>query len=233
MSSLGFIIPAAGSGRRMGTDIPKPFIELAGEPLIVHTLRRLLEYDQTREVAIACSTDWMSRVEVLVRPLCEQAEAQCHIVEGGQERQDSVYRGLLALNAVDLIAVHDAVRPFVKPENIRKCCEKAAKEGAAILGVPVRDTIKIVNDDRSIRETPDRRRLWKAQTPQVFQAGLLKKAFEEAGKQEFVGTDDASLLEWMGQKVFVVEGSQDNFKITYPSDLERAAQRLNRGEING
>lgn len=215
----------------MGTDIPKPFIRIGGTPLMVHTLRRLLTYEPVTEVVIACSGSWMERVESLVHPLCEEADVEYYVVEGGEERQHSVYRGLQALDDPKLIAVHDAVRPFVQPEHIRQCCQKAGEKGAAILAVPVRDTLKVVNADTSIRETPDRQRYWKAQTPQVFRANLLREAFQKAKEQERVGTDDASLVEWLGHKVYVVKGSRENFKVTYPEDLERAAQLLNeKGE---
>lgn len=212
----------------MGTDIPKPFIRIGGSPIMVHTLRRLLEYEPVTEVAIACPGSWMERVDNLVRPLCKEAGVDYYVVEGGKERQHSVYRGLQALDEPGLVAVHDAVRPFVQPEKIRECCRKADEEGAAILAVPVRDTLKVVNSDASIRKTPDRRKFWKAQTPQIFRTGLLREAFQKARERGKLGTDDASLVEWLGHKVYVVEGSRDNVKLTYPEDLERAAQRLNK-----
>ncbi len=214
----------------MGTKVPKPFIRLGGTPIVVHTLRRLLEYEPVCEVAIACSGDWMERVDELVRRPCEEANVEYHIVEGGEERQDSVSRALQALGDPDLVAVHDAVRPFVEPIHMRQCCRKAGENGAALLAVPVRDTLKVVNSDGCIRETPDRRKFWKAQTPQVFRPDLLREAFRKARERGRTGTDDASLVEWLGHKVCVVEGSRNNFKITYPEDLERAAQLLNKKE---
>jgi 2-C-methyl-D-erythritol 4-phosphate cytidylyltransferase len=146
------------------------------------------------------------------------------MVDGGAERQDSVKNCLEVLreNSVDLIIIHDAVRPFVTMSMIRSVIEAAAITGAAITGVPVKDTIKIVDHTRIIRDTPERGKLWIAQTPQVFTLGLLLEAFDRSSNEKFIGTDDSNLVERIGAQVTMVEGNYSNIKITTPEDLKIA-----------
>jgi 2-C-methyl-D-erythritol 4-phosphate cytidylyltransferase len=159
------------------------------------------------------------------------------IVPGGAERQHSVREGLAALAAmedpVEWVLVHDAVRPFAKPEHVLACWRSAMETGAAVLAVPVKDTIKIVDERGRIQSTPDRRSLWAIQTPQAFRLSLLREAHEQALAAGFVGTDDAMLMERMGAPVQVVEGDYTNIKVTTPEDLPWAEwilqQRMGEG----
>jgi 2-C-methyl-D-erythritol 4-phosphate cytidylyltransferase len=130
---------------------------------------------------------------------------------------------------VDLAIIHDAVRPFIKLNHIEDCCNSASQMGAAIAGIPVKNTIKEVDDEYFIRQTPDRKVLWQAQTPQVFKKQLILQAYQKAAEENFIGTDDASLVERLGQKVKIIEGDQSNFKITYPMDLKLARLLIEEG----
>lgn len=227
------IIPAAGLGTRMAASsataqgkVPsKQFIELEGAPILVHTLRKFAACDQVDEIAIA-----MRKAEADAF----EAELQAHsigksvrIVEGGEHRQDSVANALASLNASDedIVLVHDAVRPFVEHETILNVIDAVKKYGAAIAGVPAIDTIKQVErtaEGALITATIPREHIVQAQTPQGFRFSILKKAFDDATTDGFVGTDEASLLERAGQPVHVVMGSARNIKITTPGDLELA-----------
>lgn len=151
------------------------------------------------------------------------------MVPGGKERQDSISNALRQVSSdIHLVAVHDAVRPFVKQKTIEICFEKAAETGAAIVAVPAKDTIKIAGTDRIIRDTPDRENIWQAQTPQIFEKELLLKAYQFARETGFTGTDDSSLVEKAGGQVALVEGTRENFKITWPLDLQLAELLLNK-----
>lgn len=227
------IIPAAGLGTRMAASsataqgkVPsKQFIELEGAPILVHTLRKFAACDQVDEIVIA-----MRKAEADAF----EAELQAHsigksvrIVEGGEHRQDSVANALASLNASDedIVLVHDAVRPFVEHETILNVIDAVKKYGAAIAGVPAIDTIKQVErtaEGALITATIPREHIVQAQTPQGFRFSILKKAFDDATTDGFVGTDEASLLERAGQPVHVVMGSARNIKITTPGDLELA-----------
>jgi 2-C-methyl-D-erythritol 4-phosphate cytidylyltransferase len=212
------LIPAAGLGTRMG-GVRKPFLELDGVPVLNLTLRKFL------------SSPLISAAYVALRPedrvtLTEQFEKPVVIVDGGANRQASVENCLRAVPAdTDLVAVHDAVRPFVEMDAIARVLAEAARTGAAILGIPAVDTIKQVeriDDHAVIRATLKREIIVLAQTPQVFRYDLLCRAYEAARQDEFIGTDEASLIEHLGVEVSVVMGSDRNIKITRPSDLELA-----------
>ncbi len=144
------------------------------------------------------------------------------IIEGGAERQHSIFNTLDYVDHNNLVIVHDAVRPFVKTEHIKSCCEAALETGASVLGVPAKDTIKQIDDGRVITDTPSRKYLWQAQTPQVFKKEILQEAYQKAFEDNFIGTDDASLVERLNYPVKMVEGDRSNFKITYPLDLKLA-----------
>lgn len=226
MNSLGILIPAAGKGERLEHEIPKPFIKIKDKSILRHTVTRLLDFEPVAELVVACPESHLNEARQLLGEISQKYSVRLTATKGGDSRQESVAKALEELDSADLAAVHDAVRPFVSLSHLRRCYQKACDVGAAILGVPVRDTIKVVKDDMSIENTPDRNKLWAAQTPQIFRTSLLKQALREAGQNQIKGTDDASLLEYMGEKVYIVEGSQQNFKITFPEDLERARQIL-------
>jgi 2-C-methyl-D-erythritol 4-phosphate cytidylyltransferase len=228
------IIPAAGLGTRMasssataqGKAPSKQFLTVAGAPILVHTLRKFAACDQVNEIYIALRPQ---EAEGFISDLADYGidSKRVRVAEGGEHRQQSVANALKAVKADpdDIVLVHDAVRPFVEMETILGVIEGVKKHGAAIAGMPAVDTIKQVErtaDGAIIRATIPREVLVQAQTPQGFRYGILKKAFDEAEREEFLGTDESSLLERAGQEIYVVMGSPRNIKITTPSDLELA-----------
>lgn len=222
MWKLSVIIPAAGSGIRLGSPIPKPFIQIGGKTILEHTISRFLGMPGLIQIIVATSKESISEVKSVFENI-ENKGIRLEAVEGAKERQFSIYNALQKVNGeADLIAVHDAVRPFINRKQIEDCCAAAEKFGGAVLGVPAKDTIKKVNADSEIDSTPNRSFLWQAQTPQVFKKELLIKAYNSAKEDDFVGTDDASLVERIGGVVKMVEGARENLKITYPIDLKIA-----------
>lgn len=221
MQTVTAIIAAGGAGLRMGTSTPKQFSELLGVPLLIHTIRAFRQVPAiTAIIVVAPAQHRALTCDLLAR---YQLADHCTVVSGGKLRQDSVQIGLaLVPEDSPLVAVHDGARPLIDPADIQRCLEAAAAHGAAILGVPVKDTLKAVAADTSIRHTVGREALWQAQTPQVAQTALLRKAFARADQDSFVGTDEASLLEHGGWPVMMVEGSETNLKITRPDDLRMA-----------
>jgi 2-C-methyl-D-erythritol 4-phosphate cytidylyltransferase len=222
------IIPAAGSGSRFGGQTPKQFIEIAGAPIIVHTLRKFDECEEIGAILVALRREEIERFE---RSLCaHKIRKPVRPVVGGAERSDSILNALGAAKEVrpEIVVIHDAVRPFVTPERISAVIARAREIGAAILAQPATDTIKEV-EDGLIRRTLDRRRIWRAQTPQAFRYDLLARANEEARAADLPSamvTDDASLVERLGESVAVVEGLAGNIKITTPEDLILAEKLL-------
>ncbi len=213
---------------RFGASCPKQFLELAGLPMLVRTCRAFLDLESIRWVAVAAPTDYLQHTNDLLRlHLAPDHMARMLFTVGGVTRQDSVRAGLNALPAaIELVLVHDAARPLVDQAIILRCLHGAVRFGAVIAATPVKDTLKKVADSGLIRETVNRTSLWQAQTPQAAQRGLLDRAFAEADRNQFVGTDEASLLEAAGIPVQVVEGGERNFKITRPEDLQVAAALL-------
>lgn len=203
----------------------KPFIEIGGQPILGHTVRRFLPLAGLGQIIVATSSDYLVQCESIMEQTIGSA-VSWRCVKGGTERQHSVRLGLQQVSDAELVLVHDAVRPFVTAEEIAACCEEAEQSGAAVLGMPSKDTVKLVGEDRYIEHTPDRSRLWQVQTPQVFKTDLLRRAHNEAAAVNFLGTDDASLVEWLGEPVRMVRGSARNIKITYPQDLQMAALLL-------
>lgn len=211
------IIPAAGQGNRMGGPVPKQFLLLKGRPILSFAI------DAFEKSGIVDSV-------VLVTPARELAEARetwlrrggivRQVVVGGEKRQDSVYNGLQVLDAdTEIVVVHDGVRPFVTPEMIRETAESAARHGACIVAIPVNDTIKQATANGFVERTVDRHGLWRVQTPQAFRYEVLKEAFDKAAADSFYGTDEGSLIEYLGREVKIVCGSEMNLKITRPEDL--------------
>ena len=215
----------------MGSQLPKPFFPVGGIPLLIHTLR-----------AITQST-LISKITIVVAP---EREALCRdmlhsyatfriplsVVHGGAERQDSVRLGLAALDPTsEIVAIHDAARPFLDREILDRSIETAAIYGGALVAVPARDTIKRVGEDGTVVETIPRQQLWLAQTPQAFRVPLIREAHARALAEGVIVTDDAALLERFGKMVKIVPGSYQNFKITTPEDLKvaEAFLRTERG----
>ena len=214
------IVPAAGSGTRMGLPGPKQFYALNGVPILVHTVRALARAGGLDGIVLVVPADQLARAQELVNEY--QLERVLGVVVGGSRRQDSVKAGLDFLPAsVKLVLVHDGVRPFVTPELAEECLRRAAAVGAAMAAIPVKDTLKAVTDLRVVK-TVDREQLWQAQTPQAMRVDLLRRAFIVAEEKGITGTDEASLLEAIGCPVAVVPGSEQNIKITRPEDLRLA-----------
>lgn len=221
MNSKTLILPAAGTGSRMDQETPKPYLELEGRTVLERTLRRFLSLEGLGRVVVAASGDRMKQAKAILDHALPASMVSV-VVEGGSERQHSIFTALRQAGESEVILVHDAVRPFVREGHIQACCEAALRHGGAVLGVPVRDTIKRTNESREVTATPERGSLWRAQTPQAFRREILLEAYRKAEEDHFVGTDDASLVERLGRRVQMVEGDRNNFKITYPEDLERA-----------
>ena len=231
-TATGVIVPSAGMGIRMGYGVAKQFLEIAGKPVLQHTLERLL---QLREVCclvvVAPSNEENKTREVLHHVLEQQSKGhllQTFVVTGGVERMDSVENGLRIIQdlACKLVLVHDAVRPCFSLPAVRKAINVAAEHGAAVLGVPAVDTVKLVDGRGVVASTPARERVWLAHTPQIVKKDLLLQAYEYAKKNGFTGTDEASLVEHSGMEVHMVQGNPDNIKITWPGDLVRVEQWL-------
>jgi 2-C-methyl-D-erythritol 4-phosphate cytidylyltransferase len=214
------IVAAAGAGRRMKADRPKQFLELEGTPILILTLRKLDACPLIGWIVVASppeSVDEVSRMAAeagLSRPVTA--------IAGGERRQDSVAIALASLPTdIDLVLVHDGVRPFVSLRDLQAVIEAAEQNGAAVLAVPVSDTVKEVERDR-VKSTLPREHLVLAQTPQVFRTEILRRAFDEAARDGYYGTDDSSLVERSGHPVLLVHGSDKNIKITRPADLSLA-----------
>ncbi len=219
------IVAAAGSSTRMGGAVRKPLIEIAGRPILCHTLERFRGIHGLEQVIVVAHPDDMARIRSSYWRLLHEAGAT-HLVPGGERRQDSVARGLEAVRSdVGIVLIHDAVRPFVPRRAIEESIEAAARFGAAVVAVPVADTLKRAQGDRSA-ETVPREGLWAAQTPQVFRTELIRRAFAAAQRDGFECTDDAQLVERLGLEVKLVRGGYENFKITTPEHLRMAEALL-------
>src|SRR5579859_390587 len=224
------IIPAAGLGTRMAPagkkGVPsKQFFEINGTPIVVHTLRVFARNKQISHIVVAVRKNEMERFRAQLEK--EKLSARVEVVEGGEHRQESVANALDHLKAGpdDIVLVHDAVRPFVDDEIIANVIHEVERHGAAIAGLPAVDTIKQVDraaDGAIITSTIPRERIVQAQTPQGFRYELIKLAFHSAKADGFTGTDEASLVERLGESVRVVMGSARNIKITTPADMELA-----------
>lgn len=218
-NSVVAVVPAAGLGTRMGGNTPKQYLSLGGLPLLVYSLQVLQHSDGIREVILSVpESDREYCWREIVKPFGLDKVRQ--VVAGGKRRQDSVRSGLLAiLDPPDLVLVHDGVRPFIDQEIVKQAILCAGKTGAAVVAMPIHDTVKRVDRSGIIQETLKREELWQIQTPQVFKYDRLVDAHQQAQQHQWEVTDDAALIERMGYPVSVVEGSCFNIKITKPDDL--------------
>lgn len=237
---IAVIVPAAGLGTRMGKATAektgtsrKQFMLLEGSPILLHTVRKFAASSRVTEIVVAVRSEDLDWVRDLMRR--EFPGRRVRVVEGGNSRQESVQNALATLDRdTDLVAVHDAVRPFIDLEIIEKVLDAAAETGAAIVGVPPVDTVKQVNRGTGqvrVRATLARDRLVLAQTPQVFRYEILTRAFQSARDDGFIGTDEASLVERLDVDVTVVLGSDRNIKITKPADMDLARLFLQEQEV--
>jgi 2-C-methyl-D-erythritol 4-phosphate cytidylyltransferase len=214
--TIAAVVLAAGRGERLGHHLPKAFVPLLGKPLIVRSIETLAAVAEVTQVVPVVAADDVERfAELGLGAIAKLAEP----VSGGLERQDSVRAGVDALGLdVELVAIHDAARCLITPEEVSGVIQAAREHGAALLASPARDTIKLVQAGVVV-ETPERSTCWVAQTPQVFRLEILREALAKAEADGITGTDDAQLVERLGIAVRVVEGDPHNMKITVPGDL--------------
>ena len=223
------ILPAAGLGTRMAGPQPKQFLALNGLPILIHSLRAFAAVKRVTAIYVAVRNTEIERVEAQIAEYASENgfEGRVRVVEGGDNRQESVSNALAALAADpdDIVLVHDAVRPLIDPHTIERTVAAIEHHGAAIVATPAVDTIKQVErtaDGALITATIPRELIVHAQTPQGALVPLMRQAFAEAAADQFVGTDEASLLERANIPVYVVPGSSRNLKVTQPGDLEIA-----------
>ena len=213
------LVPAAGRGLRMGGQVPKQFLSLGGQPILVQSLRMLQASPVIHEIILAVpQAERQYCLDHIVAP--GKFGKVTKVVPGGAQRQDSVRHALAEVSEeTEIVLVHDAVRPFLTLEMIREVVEAAVVHGAAIIALPMRDTVKYVGADGVIERTVDRRPLWLAQTPQAFRRTWLEEGHRRALLDGTQATDDSDLVEQIGKPVVVVEGSGENIKVTRPEDL--------------
>ncbi|MCH1626108.1 2-C-methyl-D-erythritol 4-phosphate cytidylyltransferase [Fredinandcohnia quinoae] len=222
------VIPAAGQGKRMNAGKNKQFIKLQSKPVIVHTLKIFEEDPHCNGIILVINKDEQIEFEDLVKSY--KIQKVISIVQGGSERQHSVYNGLKKVTDSEIVLVHDGARPFVKTTLIHELVQTAMETGAAVLAVPVKDTIKRASANLIVNETVERSGLWAIQTPQAFHVSILQHAHELALRDDYLGTDDASLVERIPKQVAIVEGEYTNIKLTTPDDLLFAEAILQRWE---
>lgn len=215
------IIAAGGSGKRLGGKTPKQFLRLGGKTVLEHSLSAFQELPPVKEIVIVAPS---AHVQKATR-VCKAGRfvKVTSVVTGGKERQHSVWNGLMAFRKVpDIVLVHDAARPFIRRRIIKKVIDAVCEYGTGVVGVPVKDTIKVEGMKGFYETTLERNRLWAVQTPQGFLFDLIVKAHTKARKQRFLGTDEASLVERLGVPVRIVHGDYRNIKITTADDLKKA-----------
>lgn len=220
MKKISAIILAGGSGSRMGTAVKKQYIKLQDKEVIAHTIETFNKMKEIDEIIVVAGKDELLYME---EEICKKYRYNkvSQVVAGGKERQDSVRNGIEKVaRACEYIIIHDGARPFIEEETIKECLAKAELTGASIVAVPVKDTIKVCNAETGeVKETPNREMLWSVQTPQIFKAELIREAHRYAEENNVYGTDDSSLVEALGECVYIVSGKYTNIKITTPEDL--------------
>ena len=234
---IAVVIPAAGSGSRMGTKEVKTFLKLMGRDLIEWTIDPFLENDWVDQILIVGRRQEEERFEGLLNKIRSERTEKgqkvpaMNFVAGGPDRLESVYNGLMQLNEdIAFVMIHDGARPLVTPEIIERCLLDTLEHNASVVCVPVKDTIKVATDDHFVDYTPDRTRLFSIQTPQCFERNLLLRAYEQGRMQGLAATDDSGLVEAFGHPVKLTLGSYHNIKVTTPEDLMLAEQILEERE---
>jgi len=229
---VGAIIVAAGKGKRMEREYNKQYIHLEGKPIVAHTLLQFENHEKIDEIIIVVG---QGEVEFCRESIVEQYNLSkvAKIVEGGAERYHSVHNGIKAVSQqCEVILIHDGARPFVTGEIINESIASANTYGCSIVGMPVKDTIKIINEEGFVKDTPKRENLWLVQTPQTFKKEIILRAHEKREAENLSVTDDAMLVEALGGKVKMIKGSYENIKITTPEDLEIGQAILKRRKGN-
>ncbi|SEH27578.1 2-C-methyl-D-erythritol 4-phosphate cytidylyltransferase [Selenomonas sp. KH1T6] len=218
---VSVIFPAAGQGSRMKAGKNKVLLELGGKPILLRTLESFSRLDEVRELIVVTGRQEMEEVRAILEGT--RGLKPWQLVEGSTERQYSIRNGLNCVSEeAGLVLVHDAARPLITAEVIRRVIEGAKEFGGAIAAVPEKNTVKIVDDNGMVVSTPPRKSLWAVQTPQGFRKDILLEANDRAEAEGFLGTDDASLVERLGRPVKVVEGDYRNIKLTTPEDMVTA-----------
>lgn len=223
------VLPAGGLGKRMGGNIPKQFMVLGGKPVYRYCLETFLSMDEIAEVVMAVPADWKDHFEkeIFGDNASELIRAKMKIVVGGAERWQSVENGVNALTSgAEYVLVHDVARPFISEEIIRDVCKTLVEKGSCLVAKPAVDTIKIAKNG-CVQQTIDRNTVWLAQTPQAASVALLKKLYGRIAAEplNFTPTDEASILEYFGESVYIVKGNNLNDKLTTPEDFEIFASR--------
>jgi 2-C-methyl-D-erythritol 4-phosphate cytidylyltransferase len=227
------IVVAAGAGRRIGGITSKVFLPLAGRPLLLRTLDRVFSARSIEQVVLVVGANEVARCESLLRADTALRARPLLLQSGGATRQQSAKRGLAKIGTdTDIVMVHDGARPLVSSGLIDRCVEVAVEKGAVVAALPVRDTIKMVSEDRRVQSTPERSSLWEVQTPQVFRRELIVEAHERAERDGVEVTDDAMLVERLGKPVFIVEGERTNLKVTVPEDVWLAEALIREGRVS-
>lgn len=228
------VLPAGGLGKRMGGTIPKQLMQLGGKPIYQYSLETFLKMDEIAEVVMAVPADWEDYFEkeidtwIASSENIEKFRTKLKIVIGGAERWQSVENGVNALtSSAEYVLVHDVARPFVSEKIIRDVCETLINKGSCLVAKPAIDTIKIARDGR-VENTIDRNKVWLAQTPQAARIDLLKQLYSRIAKEplDFTPTDEASILEFFGEPVYIVKGESANDKLTTPEDFAVFASRI-------
>ena len=213
------IIAASGAGKRMKSSVKKQYMELKGRMILDYTIEAFNKSKYIDEIVIVCSRGDIMYVEEQIVIKNGYDKVIC-TTSGGKERQDSIYSGLKEVSPdCDVVLIHDGVRPFIEGKYIKELTEAAMEYGGCVMGVRVKDTIKVCDEDNYITATPERATLWAAQTPQCFRYDVITKAYEKAFKEGYYGTDDSMLAERLGIRIKMIEGSYNNIKITTPEDL--------------
>ncbi|MHC4375947.1 MAG: 2-C-methyl-D-erythritol 4-phosphate cytidylyltransferase [Planctomycetota bacterium] len=215
------VVVAGGKSERMGGEVRKPYLELGGRTVLEHALLALAAAPSIESLVLVVHPDELEARRAWIAE-CPGLSAVGQVVAGGATRTDSVRAGVSACQGVDVVAVHDAARPFVRAADVQRAIERAAETGAALLACPVADTIQRSTDGATIANTLDRSELWAAQTPQCFRLAPFAELLERAASEGFTPTDDASLWRHYGGQVALVESGPLNFKLTRPADLELA-----------
>ena len=213
------IIAAGGSGRRMGTEVPKQLLKLNGITLLEHTLKPFILCPSIEGIVIVAGDTIVEHINKIIQNISDKGKSLI-VVKGGLERQDSVWNGLEAIpEDIDIVVIHDAVRPFITGGLITECAQSAMINGAVTVTRPIKETVKVVADNVVVK-TLNRSELHITQTPQAFRTELILKAHRNARKENFTGTDDCMLVEHLGHPVYCINGNDMNIKITTPVDLK-------------
>jgi len=226
------IIVAAGEGKRIGGRVSKSFLSIAGRPLVLRTLDRFFATRSVEKVILVVADKELRQSQMLLQNDPNLSHRPWILQAGGASRQESVRRGLEKLDSdCEIVVIHDGARPFVSFALIDHCVDEAYRVGAVVIGVPARDTIKVVSEEHWVQTTLTRNTLWEIQTPQVFRKEVITEAHNWGSRQAIEATDDAMLVEGIGKPVFLLEGERTNIKITMPEDIVLAEALLGDGRV--